>query len=68
MKPGRKALFEIRKFQNPIDLLLPRASFVCLVREILYTYKDDARILAAMVRSEERRVGKECEMRMFEWS
>ncbi|RZC91352.1 hypothetical protein C5167_027414 [Papaver somniferum] len=33
-KPGTKALQEIRKLQKSIDLLLPRAPFVRIVKEI----------------------------------
>ncbi|KAI3906888.1 hypothetical protein MKW98_004938, partial [Papaver atlanticum] len=33
-KPGTKALQELRKLQKSIDLLLPRAPFVRIVKEI----------------------------------
>ena len=44
MKPRQRALLEIMKFQKSIDSLIPKAPFTRLVKEILYSYKDDARI------------------------
>ena len=44
MKLGQRALLEIKKFQKFMDLLIPKAPFAQLVKENLYSYKDDARI------------------------
>lgn len=46
-KPGTRALMEIRKFQKSTDLLIPRASFQRLVREISQDVKTDVRWQAA---------------------
>ena len=34
MAPGMKALQEIRKYQSSTELLIQKAPFACLVREI----------------------------------
>ena len=44
MKPGQRALLEIRKFYKSMDLQIPKAPFTWLVKEILCSYKDDARV------------------------
>ncbi|XP_026449659.1 histone H3-like centromeric protein A [Papaver somniferum] len=40
-KPGTKALHEIRKLQKSIDLLLPRAPFVRIVKEITNNFSKE---------------------------
>lgn len=41
--PGTRALFEIRKYQRSTDLLMSRAAFARLVREIAQTFVFDLR-------------------------
>lgn len=45
-KPKRRehALREIRKLQSTTDLMIPRAPFFRVVREILHQYTEDGRI------------------------
>lgn len=40
-RPGTKALREIRKYQKTVDLLIRKAPFARLCREILQTCKDE---------------------------
>lgn len=42
-RPGTRALFEIRKYQRSTDLLLGRAAFERVVREIAQQFKVDLR-------------------------
>lgn len=42
--PGTVALREVRKYQNSTDLLIPRAPFRRLVREIVVNLKDTIRV------------------------
>ncbi len=42
-RPGTRALFEIRKYQRSTDLLLSRAAFARVVREIAQQFKFDLR-------------------------
>lgn len=42
-RPGTVALREIKRYQKSIDLLLPRAPFQRVVREITGTYDPDLR-------------------------
>ena len=46
-RPGVVALQEIRRYQKSTDLLIPRAPFFRLVREIMQGYKDNWRIQMA---------------------
>ncbi|XP_070968505.1 histone H3-like centromeric protein A isoform X2 [Oncorhynchus clarkii lewisi] len=40
-RPGTRALMEIRKYQKSTDLLLRKAPFARLVREVCHTYTRD---------------------------
>lgn len=42
-RPGTKALMEIRRYQRSVDLLLPKAPFERVVREIAQDLKHDVR-------------------------
>ena len=42
-RPGTVALREIRRYQKSIELLVPRAPLIRLVREIAGTFKSDLR-------------------------
>lgn len=42
--PGTVALREVRRYQNSTDLLIPRAPFRRLVREVMLNMKDSIRI------------------------
>ena len=46
-RPGTVALREIRRYQKSGDLLIPKAPFALLFREILQEEKSDTRIQAA---------------------
>ena len=46
-RPGTVALREIRRYQKSCDLLIPKAPFALLFREILQEEKSDTRIQAA---------------------
>ena len=46
-RPGTVALREIRRYQKSFDLLIPKAPFALLFREILQEEKSDTRIQAA---------------------
>ena len=46
-RPGTVALCEIRRYQKSFDLLIPKAPFALLFREILQEEKSDMRIQAA---------------------
>ena len=46
-RPGTVALREIRRYQKSFDLLIPKAPFALLFREILQEEKSDMRIQAA---------------------
>ena len=46
-RPGTVSLREIRKYQKSTDLLIPKAPFALLFREILQEEKSDTRIQAA---------------------
>jgi len=48
-RPGTRALFEIRKYQKSTDLLLSKAAFTRLVREIAQMFKFDLRWQATAI-------------------
>jgi histone H3/H4 len=48
-KPGRRAMMHIQKLQRSTDLVLPRACFLRLVREVLADAMPDARITRSAV-------------------
>lgn len=48
-RPGTVALREIRRFQNSTDLLIRRAPFQRLVREIAQNFKIDIRFQASSI-------------------
>jgi len=48
-KPGMRALKDIRKYQKSTELLIPKSSFVRLVKEIVQKEKGDLRIQASAV-------------------
>jgi len=43
VRPGTNVLKEIKKFQNNVDMLIPKAPFSRLVREIAWDFKVDLR-------------------------
>lgn len=43
MRPGTKALREIRKYQKSTDLLIRKSPFMRLIREISQDFKNDMR-------------------------
>jgi histone H3 len=45
-RPGTVALREIRKYQKTSDLLMPKASFQRLVREVAQDFKSDTRFVS----------------------
>ena len=47
-RPGTVALREIRKYQKTTDLLLPKAPFSRLVREIALDFRGDGRFQSAI--------------------
>lgn len=46
-RKGTVALREIKKYQRTFDLLIPRAPFIRLVREIVVKYRVDVRVRRA---------------------
>lgn len=48
-RPGTVALREIRHYQNTTDLVIPKASFLRLVKEITHRMKPDFRMQTAAV-------------------
>jgi histone H3 len=48
-KPGIRALKDIRKYQKSTKLLIPKSSFIRLVKEIIQKEKRDLRIQASAV-------------------
>ena len=48
-RPGTVALREIRRYQKNMDLLIRKLPFQCLVREIIFEYKQDYWLAAAAV-------------------
>lgn len=50
-RPGKGALREIRHYQKGTELLVPRASFQRVVREIALEFKSDARFTASALQA-----------------
>ncbi|PPQ76221.1 hypothetical protein CVT26_008390 [Gymnopilus dilepis] len=50
-RPGTVALREIRRYQASTDLLIPRAPFQRLVRELTYTFKLEVRFRPAALQA-----------------
>ncbi|CAB9523506.1 Histone H3 [Seminavis robusta] len=48
-RPGTRALLEIRKYQKSTDLLIRKAPFQRLVRQIAKTFKEDLRFQSTAV-------------------
>merc|ERR1712228_845924 len=48
-RPGTVALYEIRKYQKSTELLLRKAPFARLVREIAQEYKNDLRFQSSAI-------------------
>jgi histone H3 len=46
-RPGTVTLREICRYQKSYDLLIPKAPYMCLFREILQDHKSDMRVQAA---------------------
>ena len=48
-RPGTVALHEIRRYQKSVELLIRKAPFQRLVREIVQEFKTDLRMQAAAI-------------------
>ena len=48
-KPGTVVLREVKRYQKSIDLLLPRAPFVRVVREVIKEMDPDMRVQAQAI-------------------
>jgi histone H3 len=67
-KPGMRALKDIRKYQKSTELLIPKSSFIRLVKEIVQKQKGDLRIQASAGLALQQEAAEMFVVNMFEYS